>query len=79
MRLRGPACNRWRCCPPARWMLAWRYPERYPGIGRLAVTSTTSVIAKASSPDLAERRQMAAILHGEGQLLSDWRSNASWP
>lgn len=48
--------------------VAWRYLERYPGIGRVAVTSTTSVLAKASSPDLAERRQMAAILHGEGQL-----------
>jgi nucleoside-diphosphate-sugar epimerase len=48
--------------------VARHYLEHYPGIRRVAVTSTTSVLSKASSPDPAERRQMAAIEQHEGQL-----------
>lgn len=39
-----------------------------PGIGRVAATSTTSVLAKAESADPAERRQMTTILADEQAL-----------
>lgn len=48
--------------------VARQYLENQPGMQRVAVTSTTSVLAKAGSPDPEERRHMAAILRHEDQL-----------
>jgi len=42
--------------------------ERCPGLERVAVFSTSSVLSKASSPDGSENRQVAEILAHEKQL-----------